>query len=446
MPAKVTFALRGAPGIGKSTVATLLAAQLRDINVIEVDELRARQTQGDWSDRDFYDQCLGEAEILCQMDTGRTGLLVDVLGGNRWPELSQHWIAAGYQGICISLVAEDHVLADRHRSRFKGWGDTHTVQAINREIRNSRWPDELILDSSKQVALETAARVLDVIRMNRAVPIRSNATFTVIDLTSSPVACLTATRDRLELLRSRTLPSILRQDRKPDVCVFVNDGPRDHRFHIESLVDQLGKGFVTLQNDRSPGAAGAWNTGLEYLKRSGFSGFVAVLDDDDEWDRDHLSLNLATAARSVSNLCVSGLRLWRSGRIVDRPLIDSLCGSDFLVGNPGWQGSNTFIDLELLLSVGGFDEQLDGMHDRDIAIRVLASGRARPALVPRFTATWHIGTEGALSSRGSPRKLDSLRRFLKRYGSLMTHAQRDQFFERAEQLFAFARSVIVQGI
>jgi hypothetical protein len=171
-----------------------------------------------------------------------------------------------------------------------------------------------------------------------------------------------------------------------------------------------------------------------------------MLDDDDEWDRNHLSANLASATRSDYNLCIAGLRTLRRSRIVDRPLIESLSGADFLVGNPGWQGSNTFIDLDLLLSVGGFDERLDSMHDRDLAIRVLTSGRARPALIPQFTATWHIGTERALSTPGSPQKLDSLRRFWKHYEYLMTYAQREQFFCRAERLFAFARSMIAPGI
>ena len=74
-----------------------------------------------------------------------------------------------------------------------------------------------------------------------------------------------------------------------------------------------GPEIVLLRNLRAAGAAGAWNTGLEYLASRKFDGFVAILDDDDAWDDNHLACNLDAARRTNATVVISGLRLLRDG-------------------------------------------------------------------------------------------------------------------------------------
>lgn len=261
-----------------------------------------------------------------------------------------------------------------------------------------------------------------------------------------PVAVLIATRDREALLTARSLPSVLAQSHQPDVVAIVNDGrplTSELRRALSSSISKTE--VVVLDNRRAPGVAGAWNTGLAHLWGQGHRGFIAILDDDDEWDREHLQANAAAVAQSGINVVVSGLRMSVAGEEQPRPLIQSLTERDFLIGNPGWQGSNTFVTLPLLAAVGGFRDGLQSLNDRDLALRLLRNPQTRWALTARWTATWHRDTPSSLSEPGSPTKLSGLRWFWQIYASEMTAREQEEFFSRAERLFAIPRRLIVDG-
>lgn len=249
-----------------------------------------------------------------------------------------------------------------------------------------------------------------------------------------PIATVTATKDRADLLLGRSAPSIAAQTLRPERVIVVNDGARLRDATLSALREQLGQDrLTTLDNARQAGPGGAWNTALDHLRRTSFEGFVALLDDDDEWSPEHLLVNAQAATRA--NLVVSGLRLVIDGRAEERPLISALRAEDFLVGNPGWQGSNTFLSLALLSAAAGFRDDLTSLHDRDLALRVLSHPATRPALVPRWTATWHLCTRSSLSAPRSPAKRAGLRQFWQLYGSRMSRDQREAFFDRAHRLF-----------
>jgi glycosyltransferase involved in cell wall biosynthesis len=257
-----------------------------------------------------------------------------------------------------------------------------------------------------------------------------------------PVAVVVATRNRAVLLQQRTVPSILRQTALPSAVVIVNDGAPHPEATRDVFADLAGRTHLQLlDNARTPGPAGAWNTGLQWLRDQGFDGFVAILDDDDTWDPQHLAANLRAASAADAAFAVTGLRLLVDGRLEPRPLITSLAVSDFLVGNPGWQGSNNFVRLAALEAIGGFDERLPSMHDRDLAVRLLRHPGISWVLVPEWTSTWFLGTPGCLTARSST-KLVALRRFLEKHGGLMRAEDRRAFFERAQQLFGYTQTEI----
>jgi glycosyltransferase involved in cell wall biosynthesis len=107
------------------------------------------------------------------------------------------------------------------------------------------------------------------------------------------IAVLIAKRDRDELLRSRALPSLARQTRVPDYVVVVNDGAPLEPITasaIERVPVRAAPSVLT--NGQARGVAGAWNSGLAHLSELGHSGYVALLDDDDECDPDHLAMPL----------------------------------------------------------------------------------------------------------------------------------------------------------
>jgi glycosyltransferase involved in cell wall biosynthesis len=188
-------------------------------------------------------------------------------------------------------------------------------------------------------------------------------------------------------------------------------------------------------NLRRPGAAGAWNTGLEYLREIDFDGFVAILDDDDEWDNPHIALNLSKAKETGAELVVSGLRRVASGQVKHRELPVDLKDSDFLCGNPGLQGSNTFVSLRAMERAGGFTDGLPSLNDRDLAVRLLRAS-VQVAYTDQWTATWHHGIERqTLSSPRSLAKILGLQWFWRRYSGEMNEEEKVVYLERAYKCF-----------
>lgn len=247
---------------------------------------------------------------------------------------------------------------------------------------------------------------------------------------------LVATRNRFDLLTQQCIDAIRQQSVQPALTVIVNDGrsfsPAEHAQIQTRLAPLRG---VVLQNRHAPGAAGAWNTGLDYIRRH-HDGFVALLDDDDEWDADHLEANQAVALECGADIVVSGLRRVVDGTNIPRPLVTSINARDFLVGNPGWQGSNTFVSVRRLSQVRGFRNGLASLNDRDLAFRLLASDGVRVAFTGTWTASWHVSSHRtALSSPRSAAKISGLRWFWRIYRPKMSMSEAAAFLQRADRCF-----------
>lgn len=257
-------------------------------------------------------------------------------------------------------------------------------------------------------------------------------------------AVLMATKDRCDLLRSRSLPSIRRQIQRPSLVVLVDDGSGAVQRHSESLTALEGVELVVIQNRRATGVAGSWNTGLDFLAARNFDGFVAMLDDDDEWSENHLVANLRAARDANASVVVSGLRLLKDDVLVKRTLPRSLTDRMFLTGNPGWQGSNTFASMQAMKAVGGFRDGMPSANDRDLAIRLLRRPGIRVAYTGEWTATWHLSSQrDSLSSPRSEAKRRGLRWFWQIYGSEMQPVEIEHFFARAASLFQIEREDIL---
>ena len=257
---------------------------------------------------------------------------------------------------------------------------------------------------------------------------------------------LIATKARNELLVQRAIPAVLRQTLVPDVIVVVEDGralDAESLTNLRRQIEPSGVELAVLRNGRAAGAGGSWNTGLEYLLGRNRKGFVAILDDDDEWDRDHIESNCEVA--NGATIVVSGLRMVVGNCVLERPLIDNLAPEAFLAGNPGWQGSNTFVSLDLLIGAGGFREGLQSLNDRDLAIRLLRHPLAVWRLTNKWTSTWYSDTIGNLSTPQSFAKREGLRSFWQLYSHEMNCDTKSHFLSRAWKLFGITENEIVGG-
>jgi len=260
------------------------------------------------------------------------------------------------------------------------------------------------------------------------------------------IAVVIATSNRFRMLAERSLPSVKAQTRSPDLLVVVDDSALKARPANADLVGSLvlrGCEVWYLENERTEGASGAWNTALDFLVgkvNDPSRVFVAVLDDDDSWSPEYLESCATTARDQRLDMVAADLRRFES--VGGQPLLsegpDELRAEDFLTSNPGIQGSNLFVRLSLLLAAGGFDEALRSTTDRDLCIRIADVGGVRYGRLPAALVD-HFAEAGRsrLSTRGSQAKVDGLATFWRKYAGRMTTDQRRAFSDRTATLFGW---------
>ena len=105
--------------------------------------------------------------------------------------------------------------------------------------------------------------------------------------------------NRIDLLFSRAVKSVLEQNYKPDYLLIVDDNSD------EKISEEIEKTIILLKeketftqvfyskNLRNKGMSGtgAWNTGFDFYKSiMNESDYVAILDDDDSWEPKYLEL------------------------------------------------------------------------------------------------------------------------------------------------------------
>ncbi len=78
------------------------------------------------------------------------------------------------------------------------------------------------------------------------------------------IPAIVAACNRADLLANRSLPSVLRESRPPDLLPVVGDSEDvlTRRANSDTVSDHMvgSSRVVYLENQRTKGAAGAWNT------------------------------------------------------------------------------------------------------------------------------------------------------------------------------------------
>lgn len=262
------------------------------------------------------------------------------------------------------------------------------------------------------------------------------------------VIVLIATTPRLSLLSEHALPSIINQTCQPKAVVLVSDTRPLSQNEVENLRSEFKSiSLHVLVNSRASGAAGTWNTGINYIADNFPNSYIAIIDDDDIWQPEHLSSCLLSTEDGKADIVLSGINVKIENKMVTTNIPKDLKASDFLIGNPGWQGSNTFIKAELASKVGGFTDGLISGNDKDFAIRILESDLATIRYTNIATVDWMCNqSPDALSAPGSKQKLRGCAQFLKLHGEKMLRNEMDIYFERAATLFALPKSDILDEI
>lgn len=247
------------------------------------------------------------------------------------------------------------------------------------------------------------------------------------------ITAVIVTCNRLELLL-RALNSVKEQSRSAEF-VYVVSNSRDENFYQEQeICTQFG--FDLFRNYRTENYAGALNTGVEEIvKRQGIANeiYFASLDDDDIWLPDYLKEIENNNTDNFDLLAANYLRLSSNENLL-MTLPNTLSEKDFLIGNPGIGGSNTFIRLKTLLKAGCFDEALQSSVDRDFFIRVFQQ-RPKYKIVNKHLVTAYTDKNRERLTTNREKKIKSLQIFFYKYQHLMNDVDKEQFFQRAKNYF-----------
>lgn len=251
------------------------------------------------------------------------------------------------------------------------------------------------------------------------------------------IAAVVITCNRLHLLE-RALSSIKEQKRKPDyVLVVTNSQPIQYEREKE-LCNTFGFSFI--ENLRTPNYTGALNASVEeVIKNFGIDDdiYFASLDDDDEWLPDYL-LEIENCNTENFDLLIANLLRTSATENKLLTLPPQLSERDFLVGNYGVCGSNTFIRLKTLLYAGGFDEGMSATADRDFFVRVFQQ-QPKYKIVNKHLVNQYTDIDRPRVTTSGETKKNSLKIFLYKYKHLMSEEHQELFFSRAEKLFLIER-------
>ncbi len=193
------------------------------------------------------------------------------------------------------------------------------------------------------------------------------------------VSAVIPTRDRPMLLE-RAVRSVLAQEYPGQLeCVVVFDQQAPH---IPSVDVPAGRSLRVVENDRTPGLAGARNAGAATCA----SDLVAWCDDDDEWLPGKLERQIqvmqgikgAAVATCGIYVCVGRRRFARSpaGRVVPR--------EELLRSRQMWVHSSTLVIRRdrFFGDIGPVDESIPGSYGEDYEWIVRASKATPIAAVP----------------------------------------------------------------
>ncbi|MDH2433071.1 glycosyltransferase family A protein [Pokkaliibacter sp. MBI-7] len=280
-----------------------------------------------------------------------------------------------------------------------------------------------------------------------------------------PVVVIIATaKRRTRLLLERALLSVFRQQGVNPLCIYIVDDngcDYEHEAIVQgvkqlrefSFREQFPQGipehwFPTrvIRNHRTQGhsGSGAWNTGAETAwkaqDKSAFQ-YLAILDDDDEWYPAYLSecYRLSQQGAIPAAAVVSSFHRKAHDLELLEISADALTINQFFVGNPGWQGSNTFIDATLFWQAGGFDESMRSTLDRDLAVRVLECCQLRNIpIVVNKEPLWCHHTQGQdRVTLCSASKRQGLDQFYNKYSARMAPEVLQASLSRASRLFGY---------
>jgi glycosyltransferase involved in cell wall biosynthesis len=231
----------------------------------------------------------------------------------------------------------------------------------------------------------------------------------------------------------RALDSVFAQTRRADEIIVVDDGSTDE---TGAIVKQYGEQVAYIRQENK-GVGAARNTGI----RAAAGEWIALLDADDEWEREYLAEQLGLLQRNpalawtTGNLTNCLCREDRRGPLHSQKFVEAQLArreyfDDFFKVFPkglmGW--TTTFvIKRQALLEAGLFREGENRFEDTDMFLRI-AYRHPQIGYLRRPLAVHHTEVEGSLTR--THRRLDLLCAMIDRHLEMSRGFGREQDFRR----------------
>ena len=212
------------------------------------------------------------------------------------------------------------------------------------------------------------------------------------------VTAVVATHGRAELLR-RALRSIADQQYAGalEIMVVFDQSPIDP---LEDLLADLPPAVTlrTCSNDRTPGLAGARNTGIARASES----LIAFCDDDDEWTPHKLAAQTALwRERPEAAVIACGISIVTLEGTIDRRPPTLTTRDDLLRSRVGELHPSSFLFRreDLLALPGGVDEEIPFGYGEDYDFLLRVTERGPIASVPHELVIVHWDRDSYFAGR-----------------------------------------------
>lgn len=214
--------------------------------------------------------------------------------------------------------------------------------------------------------------------------------------------------------------SVLAQRYEPALeVIVVDDGSKDDtRERIANYGDRVR--YVYQENR---GLSGARNTGIREAKGE----WVALLDADDTWHPDKTALQMRIALANDFDVIGSPGKHYCPPTLDPNPPVRRFDAPDFLTGTH-FSSSTTIAKRRCFDVVGGFDETLRSVEDRDMWLRLAARFLVGAIDSPCALHRIHTGQ----MSRNAGRMLSNFERCLEKF-----FAEHPQYAEHERVAYAF---------
>ncbi|MHA7180687.1 glycosyltransferase family 2 protein [Arthrobacter sp. MDB2-24] len=209
------------------------------------------------------------------------------------------------------------------------------------------------------------------------------------------VSCVIATCGRPELLRKAILAAANQSYvGELEIVVVFDRIPRKDLEDIRSAVDRAGRTLHSVANQRTPGLAGARNTGI--LTATGE--LIAFCDDDDAWAGTKIALQVKDWSRFPDAVAhATGISIETGGGVTVRRAPSETTFADFLRSRVTaiHPSSIMFRRRDLTGRIGLVDEDLPEAYgeDYELLLRAARFGPVRALPEPLTIVGWSGSSE-----------------------------------------------------